>query len=311
MKPDFVSKNKIFYTLSISLMVLTVIFTFLFGLNLDIQFKGGSIISYSYSGELNTDDVQTVAENTLGEQVAVQGKTDVATGNSAIDISLGAERGLSLDEIDGLTAALQEAYPDNSISMTDSNNVDPTIGREFFAKCMVAVAFAVVLMIIFIAFRFRKIGGLSAGVMCMLALLHDMIMVYATFVVCRFPINENFIVAVLTILGYSINNTIVVYDRIRENKRLSGSKMSIRELVNLSIGQSVTRAVNTTVATVIALSVICVVALIYSVESIMSFAFPMMIGMISGVYTSLFIAPTLWVVWQEHKLKKKTQVEAA
>ena len=176
---------------------------------------------------------------------------------------------------------------------------------------MVAVAFAVVLMIIFIAFRFRKIGGLSAGVMCMLALLHDMIMVYATFVVCRFPINENFIVAILTILGYSINNTIVVYDRIRENKRLSGSKMSIRELVNLSIGQSVTRAVNTTVATVIALSVICVVALIYSVESIMSFAFPMMIGMISGVYTSLFIAPTLWVVWQEHKLKKKTQVEAA
>ena len=306
MKPDFVSKNKIFYTLSISLMVLTVIFTFLFGLNLDIQFKGGSIISYSYSGELNTDDVQAVAENTLGEQVAVQGKTDVATGNSAIDISLGAERGLSLDEIDGLTAALQEAYPDNSISMTDSNNVDPTIGREFFAKCMVAVAFAVVLMIIFIAFRFRKIGGLSAGVMCMLALLHDMIMVYATFVVCRFPINENFIVAILTILGYSINNTIVVYDRIRENKRLSGSKMSIRELVNLSIGQSVTRAVNTTVATVIALS-----ALIYSVESIMSFAFPMMIGMISGVYTSLFIAPTLWVVWQEHKLKKKTQVEAA
>ncbi|MBC8569509.1 protein translocase subunit SecF [Zongyangia hominis] len=305
MKHDFVSKNKIFYTISICLMALTLILTFVIGLNLDIQFKGGAIISYSYTGDVNANDVQSLAASTIGEKVNVQGKTDVATGKSTFDVSLAATKGLPVETIDKLTKALQEKYPDNAVTMTSSNNVDPTIGREFFAKCMVAVAFASLVMVVYIAFRFKRIGGWSAGVMCMLALLHDMVLVYATFIVCQFPINENFVVVILTILGYSINNTIVVYDRIRENKRLGGSKLSIRELVNKSLGQSITRAVNTTVSTVIALAVICIVAMLYGVNSILSFAFPMIIGMISGVYSSLFIAPTLWVVWQEHKINKK------
>lgn len=122
--------------------------------------------------------------------------------------------------------------------MKKSDNVDPTMGKEFFTKCLVAVAFASLLMVVYIAFRFRKIGGWSAGAMCVVALVHDMIWVFAAFLFLRIPLNDNFIAAALTILGYSINNTIVIYDRVRENKRLLGGSTPLDELVNVSINQT-------------------------------------------------------------------------
>ena len=109
----------------------------------------------------------------------------------------------------------------------------------------------------------------------------------------------------LTILGYSINATVVIYDRIRENKRLLGTKVSLAELVNTSINQSLTRSINTTISTVIAMGTVCVVAIVYNVSSIITFAAPMLVGMIAGAYSSVCIAGPLWVTWQEHKLAKK------
>ena len=134
-----------------------------------------------------------------------------------------------------------------------------------------------------------------------------MSVIYAVFVICGIPLNNNFIAAVLTILGYSINATIVVYDRVRENKRLMG-KVMVAELVNTSVNQSLTRSINTTVATVLALLAACIMALIFNVDSILTFAFPLIVGMVSGVYSSLCISSSLWVVWQEHKAKKHSYV---
>ena len=137
--------------------------------------------------------------------------------------------------------------------------------------------------------------------MAVVALLHDVLFVFTTFIIFRMPINDNFIAIVLTILGYSLNDTIVIYDRIRENKRLLGKKYTTGELVNLSINQSLTRTINTSVMTVLAMAVVLVVALMYNVESIVSFALPMIIGMIAGVYSSICIAGPLWVMWQERE----------
>lgn len=140
------------------------------------------------------------------------------------------------------------------------------------------------MLVIYIAIRFKNIGGWLAGVCAIAALLHDCIIVYGTFIICHMSINANFMAVVLTILGYSINNTIVIYDRIRENETLYRKSKSRNEIVNMSINQSLTRSINTSITTIVAMLAVTIVAAIYGVTSIISFSLPMMIGMIAGAY---------------------------
>lgn len=175
------------------------------------------------------------------------------------------------------------------------------MGSAFLRKSLVAVVFALLLILLYIAFRFKKIGGFTGGMMAVLALANDLMVVFGAFVLLRAPLDGNFIAALLTILGYSINDTVVVYDRIRENRTLMDKKTSFAELVDHSVAQSARRTLVTTVTTVIALAVMCIVAVIYGLDSIVTFAFPLMLGMISGVFTSLCISSSAWVVWSEHK----------
>lgn len=148
------------------------------------------------------------------------------------------------------------------------------MGTKFLQKSLVAVVFALVLILAYIAYRFKKIGGLTGGMMAVLALLNDLMVVFGTFVLLRAPLDGNFIAAMLTILGYSINDTVVVYDRIRENRGLLGKKASFEELVNHSVNQSARRTIITTVTTVMALGVMCIVSKLYGLDSIFTFAFP-------------------------------------
>ncbi|HJB25752.1 MAG TPA: protein translocase subunit SecF [Firmicutes bacterium] len=304
---DFVGNRKKFYILSSALILIVILFSFIFGVQLDIQFKGGTILEYTYSGDIDTSKVDSITEETTGMGASIQTANNTLTGQTTLVITLPTSNGLSAESQNAITDALKQEFPDNSVEVLEISNVDAAIGREFLMKCLVAVAAAFVLIIIYIALRFRKIGGLSAGVMGVLALLHDALMVFGVFVIFRIPLDDNFIAVVLMILGYSINDTIVIYDRIRENKRLLGPKASIAELVNISINQSLTRSLNTSIATIIALSTICVVTIVCGVSSIVSFAFPMLVGMISGVYSTIFIAGPLWVTWLEYKEKKAQQ----
>ena len=137
-----------------------------------------------------------------------------------------------------------------------------------------------------------------------LALVNALMVVFGTFVLLRTALDGNFIAAMLTILGYSINDTVVVYDRIRENRALMGKKGSFEELVNQSVNQSARRTLITTITTVMALGVMCIVAKLYGLDSIFTFAFPLMMGMISGVYTSLCVSTSAWVLWSERSKKK-------
>lgn len=128
-----------------------------------------------------------------------------------------------------------------------------------------------------------------------------MFVVYGVFVLLRIPLNGNFIAAMLTILGYSINDTVVIYDRIRENTGLYGKKMSLPELVNLSINQSFGRSMMTSITTCIALAIVCVVSIIFKLDSIFTFAVPPLFGMVSGVYSTMCIATQLWVSYKTRK----------
>ncbi len=298
---DFMGKKKIYFSISIAIILITIIVSFIFGVELDIQFKGGAIINYTYSGDIDPNAVATTIQDTIGEQVSVQ-KTAGAVNK--LVVSLTEEESLSIENQQKMTDAIVKAFPDNQVTMLDSSNVNPVMGKEFFAKCLVAVVAASLLIIIYVGIRFRKIGGISAGAMGVIALFHDALMVFAAFVFFRIPLNDNFIAVVLTILGFSINDTIVIYDRIRENEKLHGGKKDLAEIVNLSINQSLTRSINTSGCGLLVMITVCVVALINGVTSIFSFAFPMIIGMISGVYSTICIAGPLWVVWKNYRAKK-------
>lgn len=298
---DFVGNRKKLLTFAAVCIALVLVASVLLQVRLDIAFKGGALITYTYEGEIDRDGFKAVVEETLGEQVSLQESVDVATGSKNFVVSLAAAKGISADKQLELAHAVSEQYAQNHLKTASVNVVNPTIGAEFLAKCVVALAFAALLMVLYISLRFRKISGWSAGVTALLALLNDVIMVFGAFVFFRFSIDANFIAVCLTILGYSLNDTIVIYDRIRENKRIYGNTMSLADLVNLSLNQSWMRSLMTSVTTITAMAVVSVVAALYNVGSILSFSLPMIAGMVAGFFSSTCIAPNLWVLWQQKK----------
>ncbi len=299
---DFFGHRKIYFSLSLALIAAMLICLVLFGVSLDIQFKGGALLTYSYTGDLDTSAFRAAAEEVLGQSISVQESTDIATGTYNVILSLPTSEGIDADRQAELAEALSGQFSANEIQTSSISVVNPTIGGEFLAKCLVAIAFAALLMVLYVSFRFRKIGGWSAGVTAVIALFHDLLMVFAVFVIGRIALNANFIAVCLTILGYSLNDTIVIYDRIRENRRIYGTAMPVEELVNLSLNQSMTRSLLTSITTVSAMVVVSIIALLYNVDTILSFSFPMIIGMVSGCYSSVCIAPALWTMWQKKKM---------
>ncbi|MCR5805598.1 MAG: protein translocase subunit SecF [Oscillospiraceae bacterium] len=299
-------KKKIFFIISASLVIFSILSTFIFGAKLDIQFKGGTLITYLYDGDINTDQFRTDVIDALGGlDVKITTGSDFNTGRNNIRVSLISNAGLTADKQIALTDALEEKYAANNIVLLESTDVSPSAGSEFFKKCLVAAALASVVLIIYIGIRFKNIGGWMAGICAIIALFHDIIIVYGAFVVMGMDIDANFMAVILTILGYSVNDTIVIYDRIRENKNLYKNNLTLSQLTDLSTNQSFTRSINTSVTTIFAMICVTIVAMMRGVESIISFSLPMTVGLIVGTYSSLFLAAPLWVVLEEKRRAKK------
>ena len=298
---NFVGHRKTFYIISCAIVAVVLVFSAVFGVQMDVEFKGGSMITLGYQGEADLNALQGTIGSALEQQnLNLQTGSDIS-GNQTLIVTLPGSETVSTEELNELLTTLNAEYPDNAFVQNEVSNVNPTIGKEFLLKSVVALVAACVLILAYVAYRFRKIGGLSAGCMAVVALLHDMFIVFAVFALLRIPLNGNFIAAMLTILGYSINDTVVIYDRIRENSALYGKKMTLPKLVDLSINQSFTRSVTTSVTTCVALGVVCVVAVVYKLDSIFTFAFPLLFGMVSGVYSTICIATQLWVDWKGRK----------
>ena len=302
---DFVGLRKRFLTISTCLMAAIILCAAVFGVRLDTEFTGGAMITLSYQGEISTSEVQKTASTALENNgLTLQTGENVATGEQTLKISMPGNETVTTDQVENLLTSLNEQYPDNAFAQLSLSNVSAAMGTKFLQKSLVAVVFSLLLILLYIGFRFKKIGGLTGGLMAVLALLNDLMVVFGTFVLLRTPLDGNFIAAMLTILGYSINDTVVVYDRIRENRALMGKKTPFEELVNHSVNQSARRTIITTVTTVMALGVMCVVSKLYGLDSIFTFAFPLMMGMLSGVYTSLCVSTSAWVLWNDRKSKK-------
>ena len=305
---NFIGNRKKFYTFSCALIAIVLVFCAVFGVKMDVEFKGGSMVTLSYEGDVDLPGLKSEIGSQLGQNdLTLQTGSDIS-GNQTLTVTLPGSQTLTTEQLDDMLTAINEAHPENNFEQNEVSNVNATIGKEFLFKSLVALVAACVLILAYVAFRFRKIGGLKAGSTAIVALLHDMFVVFGVFVILRIPLNGNFIAAVLTILGYSINDTVVIYDRIRENSALYSKKqMGLAELVNLSVNQSFSRSLMTSITTCLALGVVCVVSVIYRLDSIYTFAFPLLFGMVSGVYSTICIATPLWVDWKSKKKAAKKE----
>ena len=306
----FTKFSKVFFGISLGIILIGIICNFVFGTQLDIQFRGGSYIKYSYVGDVDTDKLKDVIQTNTKQEVTMSISSDILSNSKkgdayTIRVEFAGTKAISTNEQKKLTQTVQKAFPDNNFKVLEASAIESSMGSKFLLKCLTAVAIASILMVLYVTIRFRKIGGLSAGVMALVALFHDVAMIYFMYVIFQMPIDSNFIAVVLIILGYSLNDTIVIYDRVREERRNFGAKEDIGYVFDYSATKVLRRTIFTSLTTLMAIGTVLVVSMIFNISSVTSFALPMMIGVISGCYSSVCIAGPLWVMWQKHKKKAK------
>ncbi|MBQ4332676.1 MAG: protein translocase subunit SecF [Clostridia bacterium] len=298
---NFVSFLKRALIISLAIMLVGVVVNVIVGTKLDISFKGGTQIRYSYETAPDMDKLTEIARAELGKDATLI--TDEVNNTSVVTIKLPGE--VSTEQKQALDEKIGKDFKDNKMELFSSNTLSATMGTKFLLRCMFALGVAAVLLIVYVGFRFRKIGGISAGVSALIALIHDLLIVYFSFVIFGIELNDNFVAVMLTILGYSLNDTIVIFDRIRTLRRRSDAPLE--EIVNESLHHVLRRTIVTTATTCVAILAVLVVALVMHVDSIVSFALPMLLGSISGSYSSLFLSGPIWVRWMNRKEAKKVK----
>lgn len=283
--------------ISAGIMVLALLLSlFGMGINVGIDFSGGMSMQYIMGEAVTQSDIEGVL-NGIGLKdyaVSVQG-----TGKDSINIRI---KAIDEDGVQGvqasITEALQAKYP-NAAIYGDVNYVGPVAGATLLRNAFLSVLIAALCMLIYIAIRF----DFNSGAAAVLGLVHDVLIMLSFMVILRsfVQMNSSFIAAMLTIVGYSINNTIIIFDRIRENARKMASSTPRVDVVNRSIKECLGRTINTTLTTLV--TIVCLY--IFGVSSIREFALPIIVGIISGVYSANMINGYVWAFLEEKKRAKK------
>lgn len=283
--------------ISAGIMVLALLLSlFGMGINVGIDFSGGMSMQYTMGEAVTQSDIEGVL-NGIGLKdyaVSVQG-----TGKDSINIRI---KAIDEDGVQGvqasITEALQAKYP-NAAIYGDVNYVGPVAGATLLRNAFLSVLIAALCMLIYIAIRF----DFNSGAAAVLGLVHDVLIMLSFMVILRsfVQMNSSFIAAMLTIVGYSINNTIIIFDRIRENARKMPSSTPRADVVNRSIKECLGRTINTTLTTLVTI----VSLYIFGVSSIREFALPIIVGILSGVYSANMINGYIWAFLEEKKRAKK------
>ncbi|MED3978494.1 protein translocase subunit SecDF [Priestia megaterium] len=293
-KIDFVKYRKAFFTFSSVLVIIGIISVAVFRLNLGIDFTSGTRIEIPANHTVTQAEIQR-------EMKSLDIETDdvVITGKSNDTGVVRVVGVLNKKEI----ANLKDHFKDKYGSEPNVSTVSPTVGKELAKNAMLAIVIASIGIIIYVTIRFEFYMALAA----VLALLHDAFFIVTVFSLTKLEVDLTFIAAVLTIVGYSINDTIVTFDRIRENMQKFKSKTfdDLAFIVNLSLRETFTRSMNTVLTVVIAV----VALLVFGSESIQNFSIALLVGLILGAYSSVFIAAQLWLVWKGKQLKREEQKE--
>ena len=295
---NFIGKKHIFFVVSIVMILAGPIFMGINSaagkgaLNLSMDFKGGTSTSVIFNEDLSIAqldaDVKPLIMKVTGD---AEIQTQKVAGSNEVFIKT---RVLTLDEREEVSQALQDAYGIDKKAI-NFETISSTVSSEMRQDAVTAVLIAALCMLVYIWFRFKDIRFAGSAV---LALLHDVLVVFACYAAVRISIGNTFIACMLTIVGYSINATIVIFDRIRENQKLMG-KASLIDIVNTSITQTLTRSIYTSFTTFITIAVLYVLG----VATIKEFALPMIVGIVAGGYSSVCITGALWYVMKTHTKK--------
>ncbi len=289
-----VEKSKIWFAFSLILIAISIGSLFINGLNFGIDFIGGTIVTIELNTPFETSDAKALIEE-------FDSSADVTyAGEAKTQVIISTKKDLSTEERQALFSKFQEKYNLADTDLLSIDTVSPSIGEEMANSAMIAAVVAVLLMLVYITFRFEFMFGLAA----VIALIHDLIIVLGVYSIFQIQVNSPLIAALLTILGYSINDTIVVFDRIRENRPKFG-KYDFASLVDTSVTQTLRRSINTSFTTLLAISALY----IFGVPAVQDFALPLMVGIVSGTYSSIFVASTLWCKFKEFQASKKAVVK--
>lgn len=293
MKTFDIVKNKVkFLILPAVIILLGVIMYFVnSGFNYDIEFMGGIKMQIAWENPASTEEIKSYLEDKTQVSPLV-----VQTTNTGISIKT---KAIEEEKKNEIFSALQEKYSLSDDALLSVSSASASFGKQVQSKAFLFTAIAILCILIYIAIRFEW----RSAIMSVIALLINILIMLAVYAISYTPVNTTFIAAMLTVVGYSINNTIVVFDRIRENmKRLNVKRgVTISSLVNDSIRESMGRTINTTITTLITI----VLLYFIGVTSVKEFAFPLIIGVLAGAYSSIFIASTFWASWKEAELESK------
>ena len=263
-------------------------------LNYSMEFKGGTSTNVTFNEDMSLEDISSkvvpVVTKVTGD---AEVQTQKVTGTNEVIIKT---KTLSVDQRQALNDALVENFGVEEDKIT-AESISGAVSNEMKRDAIEAVIIATICMLIYIWFRFKDIRFATSAV---LALLHDVLVVLTFYAAARWSVGSTFIACMLTIVGYSINATIVIFDRVRENLKVKTNKQSLADLVNLSITQTFTRSINTSLTTV----VMVIVLFIMGVSSVREFALPLIVGIVCGTYSSVCITGALWYVMTTHKKEK-------
>ena len=281
---DILGKRKIWYSLSLFIIVIGLIFIALGGLNFGNDFLGGSIMEYSFDTPVSNEEIRGILVD-LGYEDTV----------SVVQVQEGELQGVLIrmqhidtDEALEIENAIRAEFPSTAIMRNEF--IGPTIGEELRRSALWAMLIASIAIVFYISIRFE----FRFAIVAIITLLHDVLITLGLFAILGAEINTPFVAALLTIIGYSINDTIVIFDRIRENMGLMHRKPFI-ELANTAVVDTLPRSINTSMTTII----VILAMFLFGPTAIKPFMLALFIGMATGTYSSIFIASPLLITWQE------------
>ncbi len=320
LKLDVTKRRLVWLLIPVAIILVGIILVSTIGFNLGIDFTGGTVINVipneiNISDDNNYNQVKADIEEVLNEFGLKSTQFQIVENDQGQAVSVRFQDKAGADEKemnvlinDKIIPALYEKFGmdknDDRFAnyVQASDRIGATSSSELLLKALIAIMASIVLILIYIAIRFEVSSGLSAIV----ALFSDVLVTCSIVLMCRIQINTTFIAALITIIGYSINNTIIIFDRVRELRKLDENKgKSNEELANMAVSQSFARTLNTTITTLVAVLLLAIIG----VPSVREFVIPIIIGLLSGVYSSLFLSPNLWALMYRERAKKNKGIK--
>ena len=281
-----IEKTKIWFSISLAIILVGIVLMATRGLNFGIDFKGGTKIVVDFGDSFDKVEADGIVKEYASDAVTkTVESTQYEIKSKDLDETKTAE----------LFDALKEKYSLEDSALISQSQIGPSVGKELTRNAVLSVLVACIAMLIYIAIRFEFNFGIAAIV----ALVHDVLITLAFYAIFDIPVNSSFIAAMLTIVGYSINDTIVIFDRIRESSR-SKRRSTPTEIANTSINKTLARSINTSLTTLIIIGAVNIF-----VPTVREFSLPLLIGIAAGAYSSIFIASPIWVLLQKRKPKNK------